>query len=99
MTNCSIRRKQIFILEISKTINMKKGILYTLLTAIIVCMVGCDGMDATYTDFIKDGPIVYIGKADSLKAFSGKNRIKLTISIGKTGLSLLRLIWIVHRRN
>lgn len=28
---------------------MKKGILYTLLTAIIVCMVGCDGMDATYT--------------------------------------------------
>ena len=57
---------------------MKKGILYTLLTALIVCMVGCDGMDATYTDFIKDGPIVYIGKADSLKAFSGKNRIKLT---------------------
>lgn len=38
----------------------------------------CDGMDATYAEFIKDGPIVYIGKADSLKAFSGKNRIKLS---------------------
>lgn len=76
--NCNTPEVTDFILEFSKTINMKKGILYTLLTAIITCMVSCDGMDAPYEDFIKDGPIVYIGKADSLKAFSGKNRIKLT---------------------
>lgn len=35
-------------------------------------------MDATYKDFIKNGEIIYTGRADSLKAFPGKNRIKLT---------------------
>lgn len=57
--------------------NMKKSFLYTCIAAILSVVGSCDGMDATYAEFIKDGPIVYIGKADSLKAFSGKNRIKL----------------------
>lgn len=56
---------------------MKKSILYTFIAVILSFIASCDGMDATYAEFIKDGPIVYIGKADSLKAFSGKNRIKL----------------------
>lgn len=42
-----------------------------------VSLVGCDGMDATYKDFIKDGPVVYIGKVDSLKAYAGRNRVML----------------------
>lgn len=57
---------------------MKRGILYTFIAVLLSVMASCDGMDATYSEFIKDGPIVYIGKADSLKAFSGKNRIKLS---------------------
>lgn len=57
--------------------NMKKSILYTFIAILVSAMASCDGMDATYAEFIKDGPIVYIGKADSLKAFPGKNRIKL----------------------
>lgn len=48
---------------------------------ILLLLVGglasCDGMDATYKEFIKDGPIVYIGKVDSLKAYSGRNRVML----------------------
>lgn len=57
---------------------MKKGILYTVLAAILTLWVGCDGMDAPYEQFIEGGPIIYIGKADSLQSFSGRNRIKLT---------------------
>ena len=56
----------------------KRGILYTCIVILLSVMASCDGMDATYAEFIKDGPIVYIGKADSLKAFCGKNRIKLS---------------------
>lgn len=48
---------------------------------ILVSFVGglasCDGMDATYKEFIEDGPIVYIGKVDSLKSYSGRNRVML----------------------
>lgn len=49
--------------------------------AILLTMIGglasCDGMDAHYKDLIKDGPIVYIGKVDSLKAFAGRDRIQI----------------------
>lgn len=41
-------------------------------------LLSCSKMDATYIDFIKSGEIVYTGKVDSLKAFPGKNRMKLT---------------------
>ena len=34
-------------------------------------------MDATYKEFIEEGPIVYIGKVDSLKAYAGRNRVML----------------------
>lgn len=40
-------------------------------------LVSCDGMDATYKEFIEDGPIVYIGKVDSLKAYAGRDRVML----------------------
>lgn len=56
---------------------MKKGIIYTMLITVLALIVGCDGQDAPYKEFIKDGPIIYIGKADSLESFSGRNRIKL----------------------
>ena len=32
----------------------------------IGALISCDGMDATYKEFIEEGPIVYIGKVDSL---------------------------------
>lgn len=50
---------------------------FAVLSLIIGVLTSCDGMDATYKEFIKDGPIIYIGKADSLKAYSGRNRVML----------------------
>lgn len=40
-------------------------------------LLSCDGMDATYKEFIEEGPIVYIGKVDSLKSYAGRNRVML----------------------
>lgn len=40
-------------------------------------LAACSKMDATYYDFVKNGPVIYTGKADSLKAFGGKGRVKL----------------------
>ncbi len=64
-------------LKLIKRTDMRKNYIYTIFAAIVTLLCSCDGMDAPYADFIKDGPIVYIGKADSLKAFSGKERVKL----------------------
>jgi len=35
-------------------------------------------MNDTYYDFIKDGPVTYTGKADSVKAFAGNGRVMLS---------------------
>lgn len=40
-------------------------------------LASCGGMDETYKEFIGEGPIVYIGKVDSLKAYAGRNRVML----------------------
>lgn len=40
-------------------------------------LMSCDGMDATYKEFMEDGPIVYIGKVDSLKSYAGRNKVML----------------------
>ncbi|GAA4304807.1 DUF4998 domain-containing protein [Compostibacter hankyongensis] len=46
---------------------------------IAVCGIhACSKMDATYRDLLSKGPRVYVGKADSLKAYPGHNRIKLS---------------------
>lgn len=38
----------------------------------------CSKMDATYEDFIKDGQIIYPGKADSIEVHSGRGRLHLS---------------------
>ncbi|HTN19168.1 MAG TPA: DUF4998 domain-containing protein [Pelobium sp.] len=50
----------------------------------LICIIGlaiiasCSKMDDNYKEFVKGGEIVYLGKADSVQTFSGKNRIKVT---------------------
>lgn len=46
------------------------GILLTVINS-------CQKQDHAYREFLKGGEKVYVGKADSLQAFSGKNRVKL----------------------
>jgi hypothetical protein len=50
----------------------------------LICVIGlailasCSKMDDNYKEFVKGGEIVYLGKADSVQTFSGKNRIKVS---------------------
>ena len=66
----------------------------------IGALISCDGMDATYKEFIEEGPIVYIGKVDSLLmqdviglCSNGRNYLILVLKrqkySGKTERSLL----------
>lgn len=46
--------------------------------AILVSLGACKKLDDTYRDYIKDGEIIYVSKADSLRAFPGIHRAQLT---------------------
>jgi hypothetical protein len=35
-------------------------------------------MDSAYSDIVKNGPVIYPGKADSVAVFAGKSRVKLS---------------------
>ena len=41
-------------------------------------MTGCDSMSDNYQQYLDRGETIYIGKADSLKVFPGRERLKLT---------------------
>ena len=45
---------------------------------IALSFTNCDSMDETYRQFIKDGEIVYVGKADSIKTRGGRERIEIS---------------------
>jgi len=47
---------------------------------VLVCLlfIGCSKMDGPTHQYTKDGEIIYATRIDSLKAFPGNNRIKLT---------------------
>lgn len=58
---------------------MKNKSINLFITLIILLFVnGCKDMDSTYLRYIEDGEIVYVNKADSLKAFPGKERVLLS---------------------
>lgn len=59
---------------------MKQSIiLYLFLFGLIALSAsGCKEMDDTYRQFVENGEKVYVGRADSIKAHSGKNRIQLS---------------------
>jgi hypothetical protein len=67
----------LYIIEMSDTVKR----VYSLcgLLALCLCLLaGCEGMDATYKEFLGDGPIIYIGKADSVEVFPGRERVLIT---------------------
>ncbi|MEC3878497.1 DUF4998 domain-containing protein [Parapedobacter sp. 10938] len=45
---------------------------------IAIVMASCGKMDALYSDFLEEGEFIYPGKADSLRAHPGYNRIQLS---------------------
>lgn len=66
----------------------------TLCIAVIaVALAACSKMDSKYIDFIKKGSIVYVGTPDSLKAHSGKNRLKLTWLLSDPSATKAQIYW------
>lgn len=69
--------------------------LYTL--AILLLAMGwasCSKMDATYRDYWEEGEHIYPGSPDSVKVYSGKNRIKLAwLIIGSASVNRTRIFW------
>jgi len=61
---------------------MKNLVKYLCILFIFFIAFACRKMDSTYYDYIKYGEILYASKADSVKVYSGKERIKLTIYPG-----------------
>src|SRR5699024_5670400 len=45
---------------------------------IAVLSISCSKMDAIYSDFLKEGELIYPAKADSLKVHPGDYKIKLS---------------------
>src|SRR5690606_29384464 len=53
--------------------------IYSLLIGVCISsFFACRKQDDTYKQFLEGGEIVYVQRADSLKAYSGKNRVKLS---------------------
>ena len=55
-----------------------KIIIKCFLNCLFICtLISCKKMDSTYERFIKDGPIVYPARIDSVFAFAGNKRVQL----------------------
>lgn len=55
---------------------MKNMIKYIIAAATCFALYSCSGMDETYKEFLEHSDILYPGKVDSIKVFTGKERIK-----------------------
>lgn len=73
-----------------KKINADKFIILIVFAAMLAA---CSKMDSTYIDFIKKGSITYVGTPDSLKAHSGKNRLKITWTLSDPSTTMAKLYW------
>lgn len=64
------------------------------LCLLLLCFSACSKMDATYKDFIKDGEIIYVAPADSIRAHPGRNRIRLSwLQLADPSVSKAKIYW------
>jgi hypothetical protein len=62
------------------------------LWSLILC--GCSKDDKDYIDFVKKDNLIYLGKVDSIQAFSGHNRVKLSWKLPlDPNVTKLRVYW------
>src|SRR3546814_11645609 len=80
--------------------NIMNGFRNTTLSMICLAFVlvsGCAKQDDTYRQFLDKGEIVYVGKADSVQVFPGKNRLKLSwLILADPNVSKAKVFWINH---
>lgn len=53
------------------------SLLSGLVLLLMISLIACGDMEETYREFAKDGEIIYIGKADSIKVRGGRERIEI----------------------
>ena len=71
---------------------MKSNLLYFLIAGLTL-LIGCDSMHDSYKNFIADGEIFYVGIADSIRVFPGKNRLKLSFLLSDPSASKVAILW------
>ena len=66
---------------------MKKFIFISVSILIFCSIISCESMDATYKDFVKDGPIMYLTRLskDSITVRNGWERVLISFPIVKDG--------------
>ncbi|SDD00497.1 DUF4998 domain-containing protein [Niabella drilacis] len=70
-----------------------KGCFCTLLVGLAV-LSGCSKMDATYSKFLTNPDILYPGRVDSIRVFTGKERIKINALLSSDPkVNRLRVFW------
>lgn len=71
-------------------------LLPTVLSMIMLTMIGlsCSKMNDTYKDFLSDGERIYVGKADSVNVYPGKNRLLLSwLAISDPKIKSAKIYW------
>lgn len=68
---------------------------YGCLVALILlgALGACTKMDETYKDLVKDGAMIYPARPDSLKAFSGNERIVLSWTVSDPKVNRFKIYW------
>lgn len=70
------------------------GYCFFLVLSVVVILFSCSKMDDGYKDFIKDGEIIYTGRADSVKTYPGNNRILLSmLLLSDPKISTVKVYW------
>ena len=70
---------------------MKKILLYTFLAGLL--FTACEKMNDKHDKYLENGEIVYVGTIDSLKSFSGNDRIMFRYWLGDPRVKTLVVYW------
>ncbi|MBK5196224.1 MAG: DUF4998 domain-containing protein, partial [Proteiniphilum sp.] len=72
----------------------KKNYFTLLIITIVFGFISCGDMDETYRHFWEDGEKVYPAPADSLKIYSGKNRVAMSwVVFGDPNIKKAKIYW------
>lgn len=67
---------------------------FCIATTIMLILASCENIKDTYEEFIKDGEIIYVAKADSIKVRSGKNRLELSwLLLSDPNVAKYKVFW------
>lgn len=66
----------------------------------LIFLWSCDKMDRTYSEFLESGQIIYNAKLDSVKTYSGRNRVLITWKpITDPRITKVKVLWSNNRES